>query len=72
MATTDSWATITSSSQSTILPDSISTVNGTNNADTIRTKPIDHTVRAIYGNSVAVGSPGGFGNVEKCRYFRIE
>ncbi|MBO4779309.1 MAG: C-type lectin domain-containing protein [Selenomonadaceae bacterium] len=51
MATTDSWATITSSSRSTILPDSISTVNGTNNADTIRTKPIDHTVRAIYGNS---------------------
>lgn len=51
MTTTDSWATITSSSRSTILPDSISTVNGTNNADTIRTKPIDHTVRAIYGNS---------------------
>ncbi len=44
------WATIISSDGTTTVDESVSVVNGTENAETIQSDPIDSTFRAVYAN----------------------
>ena len=46
----DDWATIISSDDTITVDESVSSVNGTDNAETIQVDPIDSTLRAIYAN----------------------
>ena len=48
---TTGWATIKSSKESSVVANNATIASGGSSADTIQAIPIDHTIRAIYGNA---------------------